>query len=105
MATAVVLFICLFLNSRYSLLHLSIYVLGLIINLSEQIINNLRFYYLSIKLDGMSESVDISGNQDQVNCLQQYIAERRRIPALGINWIHKKTSRRLSKRYEARSIN
>ena len=74
--------------------------LGIAISLIDRIYENFLYISLSKKIDNYVELIAISKNDDQIKELQRKIEERRAMPVLEMNIIHKKSSKSLSERYE-----
>ena len=47
-------------------------------------------------LEGISKNIDLNGNREQIEHLQEGIEARREIPVLGINLFHRINSNKLS---------
>ena len=86
-------------NHGIELWRVGICAVSFIITFFDRIINNIKYILVSKEIDGMSENVDFYGNVKQIANLQKHIADRRKIPILGINILHQITNKRLSERY------
>ena len=73
---------------------------GIAISLIDRIYENFLYISLSKKIDNYIELISISKNDDQIEKLQRKIEERRAMPVLEMNIIHKKFSKCFSERYE-----
>ncbi len=74
--------------------------LGIAISLIDRIFENFLYISLSKKIDNYIELISISKNDDQIKELQRKLEERRAMPVVEMNIIHKKSSKSLSERYE-----
>ena len=86
-------------NHGIELWRVGICAVSFIITFFDRIVNNIKYILVSKEIDGMSENVDFYGNVKQIANLQKHIADRRKIPILGINILHQITNKRLSERY------
>lgn len=69
---------------------------GIIIRIAERLVANLKYYQLSLKIDGALESTSLSKNITSTLAIQGMLNTRRQMPVLGINSIHKHFATKLS---------
>lgn len=72
---------------------------GFLIKLIERVIDNGRYWILSIKIDGAQKMLEAHLTSEGVEQLQELIDERRAINILGINMFHKKCAKKLTSKY------
>lgn len=73
--------------------------LGLIIRCVERVVKNFQYYRLSLNIDGALEVLTNNRTNDNIETLQEKINERRAIPVLERNRIHKRYANIYSKLY------
>lgn len=73
---------------------------GIIGRVVERLIENSKYIYLSILIDGAQQNVEAHPTTEGIDNLQTLIDKRRAINVLELNWFHKKNSNRFSKLYE-----
>ena len=83
-----------------SLLRIFLCGISFIATFFDRIANNIKYYRQSLMLEGISKNIDLNGNLEQIEHLQEGIEARREIPVLGINIFHRINSNKLSKSYE-----
>lgn len=73
---------------------------GIIIRILERFVANLKYYQLSLKIDGALEATSTSKNVASVLFIQEKLNTRRQMPVLGMNSIHKRFAAKLSMLYK-----
>lgn len=73
---------------------------GIIGRIVERLIENCKYIYLSVLIDGAQQNIEAHPTNEGINHLQTLIDKRRGINVLELNWFHKKNANRLSKLYE-----
>lgn len=66
----------------------------------ERIVENARYYYISIKIDGAKEILENGKTLDTIVALQEKINERRSLLVLENNFIHKLKAKSFSELYQ-----
>lgn len=87
-------------NSDNSSLQFILGLSPLALKAIERIIENAKYYHLSIKISGAEEILTKSKSFDSIKALQDKIDERRSLPVLESNLIHSKCANVLSKLYQ-----
>ncbi|MFA5383105.1 MAG: S-4TM family putative pore-forming effector [Eubacteriales bacterium] len=72
---------------------------GLIIKCAERLVENMRYYMLSLKIDGALDVLTNSRSYENIEKLQAKIDARRAIPVLERNHIHKRHAKEYSELY------
>ncbi len=78
---------------------------GIVVTFFDRIIENVRYFRLSLKIDDYCELLSTSKNKKQINALQALIESRRELRVVELNHAHIKNSKRLSEQYEKISKN
>ena len=73
---------------------------ALLIRICERICENIRCFYISNKIDGQIELLEVQKTTEQLKLLQATINEKRSLKIVGINFIHKTIAAKLSNIYE-----
>lgn len=73
---------------------------GLMIKLLERLIENGRYVWVSARIDGALQVLEVGPTRESIEKLQGLIDERRSIPVLEFNWIHNRKANLWSKEYE-----
>ena len=73
---------------------------GIAIKITERSINHYKYFVISIQIDTIKNHIENHLTKDNINELQELINERRSIPVLECNLIHKIKARFLSKTYD-----
>lgn len=72
---------------------------GLIVKCAERLVVNVRYYMLSLKIDGALDIITNSRSDENIKKLQAKIDARRAIPVLERNHIHKRHAKEYSELY------
>lgn len=75
-------------------------LLGLIIAFGDGLVNEVKGLLALVEIKGCIEALNISHSRKQIEMLQRKIEERRKLPVLEINFVHRLRSRKLSMRYD-----
>ena len=73
---------------------------GLILKLLERLTENVKYFWLSKKIDDYVSAMNESRTEKQIEQLQKLINKRRAMPILEINAVHKKVAKQLSELYQ-----
>lgn len=73
---------------------------GIIIKIVERLLEHYKYHVISIKIETIQDHIENQLTTDGVNKLQALISNRRTIPVLEVNLIHRKKANKYSKSYE-----
>ena len=96
----IVLFLSLFCFFHFDIFHILPCSLGIIIKAAERITEYYKYAIISTKIDTFQECIENNLTSDNIVKLQSLIDERRIIPVLEINRIHKSKAKEFSNLYE-----
>ena len=71
----------------------------LILKIIERVIEHYNYHVISIKIETIQKHIENKLTTDNIKKLQLLINERRNIPVLEINFIHRKKAKELSDLY------
>lgn len=94
------LFIAMFVLFKSDALSIIVCAIGIIMKIAERIIKHYSYHKTSIKIDAIQSHAERELTAETVKELQELIDERREIPVLEINIIHKLKAKRYSSSYE-----
>ena len=97
------LFIAMFVLFKSNALSIIVCAIGIIMKIAERIIKHYSYHKTSIKIDAIQSHAERELTAETVKELQELIDERREIPVLEINIIHKLKAKRYSSSYEETS--
>lgn len=97
------LFIAMFVLFKSDALSIIVCAIGIIMKIAERIIKHYSYHKTSIKIDAIQSHAERELTAETVKELQELIDERREIPVLEINIIHKLKAKRYSSSYEETS--
>ena len=98
--TAIIIGVVIACILRIELLRILACFAGLVVVFLERLVNNVRYLVLLVKAKGCFEILENSRSDGQIEEMQKKIEERRELPVLESNFLHKMKSRILSERYE-----
>jgi len=78
---------------------------GFIIRCAERLISNIKYIIISIKISGMVCIIDLNISEKNIGILQDEINNKRNIPIMGSNFIHKLRNYKITLTYKAISSN
>ena len=91
----IIMFI-IFKSDIFSIISCSI---GIILKIIERVIEHYNYHVISIKIETIQKHIENKLTTDNIKKLQLLINERRNIPVLEINFIHRKKAKELSDLY------
>ena len=97
----IALFIISLINFSSSRLSIISCYAGIALKLIERGIEHKNYYDASLKIEAIQEHIESHLTMDGIQKLQNLINERRRIPVLEINLMHKKNAKKLSSTYRS----
>ena len=87
-------------NTDLSVLKVALCSAGLVLKAGERIATNIRYYLLGLKIDHALETLEVSKNSKLLLHLQELIENRRTMPVLEINIVHRMLAEKLSVLYK-----
>lgn len=96
----VTLFVFMFILFKSDVLSIIVCTLGIVLKVAERIYEHYHYHEISIKIDAIQSHAERELTAEVIKKLQELIDERREIPVLEINIIHKLKAKRYSSSYE-----
>ena len=96
-------FVAMFVLFKSDAMSIIVCAIGIILKVVERIIEHYSYHKTSIKIDAIQSNAERELTAETVKELQELIDERREIPVLEINIIHKLKAKRYSSSYEETS--
>lgn len=96
-------FVAMFVLFKSDAMSIIVCAIGIILKVVERIIEHYSYHKTSIRIDAIQSHAERELTAETVKELQELIDERREIPVLEINIIHKLKSKRYSSSYEETS--
>ena len=99
----IVLFVVMFILFKSDVLSIIVCTLGIVLKVAERIYEHYHYHEISIKIDAIQSHAERELTAETVKELQELIDERREIPVLEINIIHRLKAKQYSSSYEETS--
>lgn len=96
-------FVAMFVLSKSDVLSIIVCASGIVIKVAERIFEHYKYHEISIRIDAIQSHAERELTAETVKELQELIDERREIPVLEINIIHRLTANQYSSTYEETS--
>ncbi|MBR1750405.1 MAG: hypothetical protein IJ740_05900 [Ruminococcus sp.] len=96
----IALFVVMFILFKSDVLSIIVCALGIVLKVAERIFEHYHYHEISIKIDANQSHAERELTAEVIKELQELIDERREIPVLEINMIHKLKAKRYSSSYE-----
>lgn len=102
---SLLLFICviMFILFKSDILSVMVCTIGIVVKIVERILEHYNYHVLSIKIETIQNHAERYLTEEIISELQDLINERRGIPVLEINLIHKRNAKKYSTSYEETS--
>lgn len=101
--TLLIACVLMFILLKTDILNIIACSVGIFLKLTERIVEHKKYYDISIKIDAIQYHIENHLTTDDIVKLQALIDERRNIPVLEINLIHRKKAKKFSSSYEETS--
>ncbi len=96
-------FIAMFVLFKSDVLSIVVCAIGIIVKIAERILEHYHYHEISIKIEAIQSHAERELTIEVIKELQELIDERREIPVLEINIIHKIKAKKYSSSYEETS--
>lgn len=94
------LLVALFILFKSDVLSIVVCAIGIIVKIAERIIEHYHYHEISIRIEAIQSHAERELTAEVIKELQELIGERREIPVLEINIIHKLKAKQYSSSYE-----
>ncbi len=97
------LFVAMFVLFKSDVLSIIVCAIGIIVKIAERIFEHYHYHEISIKIEAIQSHAERELTTEVIKELQELIDERREIPVLEINIIHKLKAKQYTSSYEETS--
>lgn len=94
------LLVALFILFKSDVLSIVVCAIGIIVKIAERIIEHYHYHEISIRIEAIQSHAERELTAEVIKELQELIGERREIPVLEVNIIHKLKAKQYSSSYE-----
>ena len=98
--TLLVFYILIFVLCKTNLLSVFVCSIGILIKIIERFIEHYRYHVISIQIETIRKHIETQLSTKNIEELQLLINQRRNIPVLEINFVHRKKAKTLSSTYK-----
>jgi len=96
----IVLFILTFVFLKVNILSIVVCSIGILLKTTERFIEHYKYHVISIQIETIRNLIETQLTENNIEKLQSLINERRNIPVLEINFVHRKKAKELSSTYD-----